>query len=544
MLKAAGLGMISTLFLLGDDWIQQEFIQSNQAELELRYVLVLWLFATGLWLSRLPWLSTIVLAMFAVLEFIQLCHISYFGAPLGPADISNMIDNWEDVREAGMVSLNDHWHVIPAICVPYGILIAMHHFMQIPVSVPWRYLGWLLVLLILIAKPYRASYRDMDNFMPGPTRSSLHNSLNAFSYFAVNMAFAQTDALPEIPHTPYQVHQQQSDTRHIWLIVADSLRTDRLSVYGYDRKTTPGLDQLHQKGQLSAMHGIASGVTTAVTLPHLLNLVYQPGHPKLLKEQPYNLFRLSQQQGFKTYWVSSQESKLLSYAGSRFIDVSITREDHPLKFLKRHDHAIVDLLKEQSWADKNFLVINLRTAHLPYEENYDQHPEPIAAWPVHSDMPRDMRFGNAYDNSISYLDDVLSEIIQEFDRLQGKRVLMITGDHGQLLGEEGQWGHNQLVPEVVEVPVMVYAPRLNDEALKSLASDRWISHYEAGVWLAAHMGLIVSNPALVSGEHFNHGSQIFGDKYIQRIRETNTGLVFEKPELASEWLNRHALENR
>lgn len=102
-------------------------------------------------------------------------------------------------------------------------------------------------------------------------------------------------------------------------------------------------------------------------------------------------------------------------------------------------------------------MINLRTAHLPYEENYDQHNEPLPSWPVDPTLPREERQRNAYDNAIGCTDDVLAEVIARFDQLQGERYLLITGDHGQLLGEGGRWGHNDLLPQVAEVPVMVLA---------------------------------------------------------------------------------------
>ena len=56
-----------------------------------------------------------------------------------------------------------------------------------------------------------------------------------------------------------------------------------------------------------------------------------------------------------------------------------------------------------------------------------------------------------------HLHDLLAEILADFDRLEGERYLIITGDHGQRLGEGGHWGHNDLVPEVSDVPVIVVA---------------------------------------------------------------------------------------
>ena len=131
---------------------------------------------------------------------------------------------------------------------------------------------------------------------------------------------------------------------------------------------------------------------------------------------------------------------------------------------------------------------------------------------------------------------MLAEVIARFDQLQGERYLLITGDHGQLLGEGGRWGHNDLLPQVAEVPVMVLAREAPEAALESLRQEQWISHHEAGLWLAERLGQRVENPNRVAGEHFVQGKQLFGDNMIQRVRETPEGLVFDEPRLLSRWL--------
>jgi glucan phosphoethanolaminetransferase (alkaline phosphatase superfamily) len=307
---------------------------------------------------------------------------------------------------------------------------------------------------------------------------------------------------------------------------------------GYARNNTPNLSRLANQGELIARPGIAAGVSTAVSLPNLLNVIREPGQTDLLRSQPHNLFALARQSGFKTHWISSQESKLLSHLGSNHLDVSITREDHPLLFLKRHDHALVDLLAKQEWGARNFVTLNLRTAHLPYEENYDQHTEALNTWPTDSDLPREQRKANAYDNAVSYLDDVLAEIITQFDQLEGERYLIITGDHGQLLGENGRWGHNDLVPQVAEVPILVIAREADEKSLEGLTTQHWVSHYEAAVWIAERLGWEIQNPNKLAGEHFIQGKQLFGDNMIKRVLETPDGLNYEEPVLVSRWLKK------
>ena len=530
------LSVLSTALLVSDDFIQQLFIDTNHAELEAHYLLVLFLFSIGLWLLGKSWLVTGILGLLAVMQIIQLSHVSYFGEPLHASDIANMIQDFPDVEQAGLNSFMDHWHVLLSVLLPYGLLMFLHRRLPQRLTLPSSWWGLILVLAILAAKPYRATYRNMDAFMSGPTRSGLHNSLNAFSYYAVRLWFQEPVSLQAAHVRPYQIEPIGSDAKHVWLVVADSLRTDRLGVYGYGRDTTPNLSRLHADGQLIARRGIASGVTTAVSLPNMLNIIREPSQQHWLREQPHNLYRMAKANGYQTLWLSSQESKLLSHIGSRHIDLSITREDYPLRFLRRHDHAVADLLKEQPLADKTFAVFNLRTAHIPYEMNYLQHDEPVALWPVDPALSREEKMGNAYDNSLRYLDDVLADLIEAFNKLEGEKYLLITADHGQLLGENGRWGHNDLQPEVIEVPMMILAGNQDPNALAAIQARQWLSHFDMGVWAAERLGYRVINPNAHPHEHFNHGNRLLGDKHIQRITVSDKGLTFHPPELLSRWI--------
>ena len=262
-------------------------------------------------------------------------------------------------------------------------------------------------------------------------------------------------------------------------MVADSLRGDHLGVLGYTRDTTP---RLSARTELIARPGVASGVSTAVSLPLILNAIREPGQSHEIRDLSTNLFRLAKEAGFKTYWISSQESKLLNDVGSRYIDVSITREDEPERFLTQGDSAVLSVLDQQHWPEKTFTVILLRTAHAPYEANYAHDREHFARWPDDTALPRTERLRNAYDNSVLYFDSLVDQIITRFDKLSGPRHLIVTGDHGQLLGQRGLWGHNILEPEVASVPVLALGRDASPAATRSCAipAGSAISKWPAG----------------------------------------------------------------
>jgi len=83
----------------------------------------------------------------------------------------------------------------------------------------------------------------------------------------------------------------------------------------------------------------------------------------------------------------------------------------------------------------------------------------------------------------------------------------------------------------------VLAREAPEAALESLRQEQWISHHEAGLWLAERLGQRVENPNRVAGEHFVQGKQLFGDNLIQRVTETPDGLRYDKPYLLSRWLD-------
>lgn len=527
-------GVVCTVLLLLDDAIHQQFVAANQAELELRYVAVLLLFALGLCLLASRWLVWPLLALLAAMQLAQLGNISFAGEPLAPAELVSLFGQPGEVWHTARYHWHDHWPVLLAVGLPYGVLAWLLGRLP-PPAIGWRVLGGVLVLAVLLAKPYRAIYRDMDAFMPGPTRSSLHNSLNAFAYYTVRLAGRAQQPLPLLPPQPYQLQPQPSGARHVWVVMVDSLRGSRLGVLGYARPTTP---QLAATPGLLARPGIASGVATAVSLPSFVNLVSHPGQHHLLRQQPYNLFRLARQQGFSTLWLSSQESKLLANLGSAFMDVRISREDYPLLFRQQHDHALPQLLARQALGPRSFVMLNLRSAHSPYQDNYRHRGARFQRWPTDAALPYATRKSNAYDNAVLYADDVLGEIIRQFEALSGERYLLITGDHGQLLGEGGRWGHNDLQPEVADVPMLLLARQAAAGSVDALAAQSHISHYEAAVWLAARLGYRVHNPQWREGEHYLLGKLLWQDNPLRPLREHGGQLQFAAPILLSDWLQR------
>ena len=69
---------------------------------------------------------------------------------------------------------------------------------------------------------------------------------------------------------------------------------------------------------------------------------------------------------------------------------------------------------------------------------------------------------HAYYGQISFLDDKIGRILQALDvtGMRGNTVVMLTADHGDMLGERGLWYKMSLLEGAARVPLIINAPWL------------------------------------------------------------------------------------
>lgn len=524
------LTILSTLLFLSDDFLQKIYIANNHAELELGYVVAMTAFSAGLWCTGRRWFVMPILLLFASMQLLQLAHISYIGQPLSPVDISRLYSEWGEVSVAAGYAFADHWPVLFAWGIPYTLLFGLF----------WRYLpqtasrgAWLAMLLVIVAlgsKPDRAVKRDMIFFMPGPTRSSLHNSLNAFSYYAMRMSFGR-DRVTRPVYVPYRVEPLTVAERpdRIWVILGESVRSDRLSVYGYERDTSPHLVALQHQGLLDIVPGQAASVATGSTIPLLMNGAAEPGNVDEITRKTANLFKLARASGYSTFWVSAQESKLMNNVGEQWLNQYRTREDAPMNYAQLGDRALLGELVSMVAFGRSFGVIHTRAAHILYEEAYAHDAEFKVMWPAATKLGVNQRQSNQYDNALRYFDSLVSDVVEMAKGLPGRTLVIVTSDHGQMLGDEGRWGHNVLTPQVAAVPMLLFSTD---------GKSRWpqahvFSHNELHGWLAGQMGWRVINPNAEPSVSWLHGNNPYGDNLVVKITRVGAQTLWSDQQLVS-----------
>ena len=246
--------------------------------------------------------------------------------------------------------------------------------------------------------------------------------------------------------------------RNVLLISIDTLRADRVSAYGYARPTTPNIDAVAREGVLF------KDVRTPVpmTLPahvSMLTGTLPPTHglrdnlQSRLPEGSLTLAEMLKARGLTTGAVVS------TFVLDRRFGTSQGFDTYDDRF--QAVHKVGDLSERKGdeaarvareWLDAHkdkpfFLFLHLYDPHEPYDP-----PEPFASqWK-----------GQAYEGEVAFADHCVGQVMEKLRQLglDDSTLVVITGDHGEMLGEHGELNHGFFVYEgALRVPLVVRVPR-------------------------------------------------------------------------------------
>ncbi|MBN2182286.1 MAG: sulfatase-like hydrolase/transferase [Sedimentisphaerales bacterium] len=247
--------------------------------------------------------------------------------------------------------------------------------------------------------------------------------------------------------------QSDKKIRNVILISIDTCRADYLSCYGYQRQTTPNIDRLAEQSYV-----FTNTITPIpLTLPahfSMLTGTIPPYHgrhdnkDKITTPSQTILADLLQQKGFVTgAFISSTilNSQFgLNQGFNYYEDYFEKPDDSERKAEEITRHAI-------SWMEKNknsrfFLFLHYYDPHDVYEP-----PEPFAT------QYKD----NLYAGEIAYTDYHIGKVIDKLKEmnLYDSSLIIVTGDHGEMLGEHGEETHMFFIYQsALHVPLIIKFP--------------------------------------------------------------------------------------
>jgi arylsulfatase A-like enzyme/Flp pilus assembly protein TadD len=243
------------------------------------------------------------------------------------------------------------------------------------------------------------------------------------------------------------------------LISIDTLRSDRLPVYGYKKVETPAIDALAQDSILYE-RAYAHYPLTFPSHASILSGLVPPhhgvrdnvGYPYDGKKHP-TLARHFKDAGYDTAgFVSAyvlRGSTGISEGFDTYEDKLTPQEGQSLDAVQRPGSETAQLAIEWLRGRTNdrpfFLFFHLYEPHAPY-----QPPEPFAS-----------RFADPYDGEVATADSDVGQLLDELKSrgIYDKALIVLLSDHGEALGDHGGQTHGVfLYREALQVPLLVKLP--------------------------------------------------------------------------------------
>jgi len=273
---------------------------------------------------------------------------------------------------------------------------------------------------------------------------------------------------------------------NVVLVVLDTTRVDRLGCYGYSRPTTPYLDRLARDGIMMR----EAWSTSSWTLPAVASLLtgqFPTSHGAHFDPQGAVeiTWAVRGDDSWKQYRARPLDPAAVTLAGELAKHGWATGGFAGGPWLKRafglnagfshyDDDGIATMNGRPGsqvttralgwiadrWERPFFALVNYFEPHWPYRPPNTALAAVVAPGDDLADTDGMTRV--RYDAEIRAMDNEVGRFVAGLKRrgLYDNTWIVVVGDHGELLGEHGTWGHGEhLTEEEVHVPLILKPPR-------------------------------------------------------------------------------------
>jgi arylsulfatase len=296
---------------------------------------------------------------------------------------------------------------------------------------------------------------------------------------------------------------------NIILIGIDTLRADRLGIYGYNRSTSPAIDEFGKDGVLFR-NSFSQAATTAPSFMSIMTSRYPTYHgisanmgatgggkrTYVLDERIPTLAQVLKKEGYRTGAFTDGGNVYSNIGFGRGFDyysMNMERYNKPTGSIQADE--ILYWLQECS-KEKFFLFFHSYAVHNPWlapkeyreffnrgyrgrfyvEQNFSEKLGVPKGANTYSYFLEQVRQGteeeiqylhDLYDGALKYVDDFIDTLMMHLEKLGllKNTVIIFTSDHGEEFLEHGMLSHKQLYNELLHVPLMIRAPQFTTSVI-------------------------------------------------------------------------------
>lgn len=305
-------------------------------------------------------------------------------------------------------------------------------------------------------------------------------------------------AVPKAPVFYGELSEEHvADYDIVWFVI-DAVRADHTSLLGYNRPTTPNIDEL-AKESLVFSRAYSQSSATMLSIPSMLTGI-DPGHLEWVEEshrlqvssaQRRYVSDMVEAHGYKTGIIAVTYFKnrlpgLLS--GFDSVEFGATQKENSRTTAVLASRFIIEARRKP----KPFMLLTYMAApHAPYVRHGPGYP----------------KFGKGeladYDTEISNADRHLGfilDVLRADPKRWKKTIVIVSSDHGEEFGEHGQHFHARTCHvESLHVPLVVRIP-----GQKPARIDRPVGLVDITPTLLELIGATDQAPATLDGSSLLH----------------------------------------
>lgn len=270
---------------------------------------------------------------------------------------------------------------------------------------------------------------------------------------------------------------------NVVFIVIDALRQDHLGCYGYNRNTSPGIDELARQGVIFN-NAFSSSPWTKPSVASFYTSLHPNNHRtlnqyKMLPESALTFAEILKNQGYRTYYLNAGNVSI----GKKFN----FHQGFDYYFNKRIDAGLLtdnflSLLPELR-NKRFFSYIHYMDTHLPYNKNkYNEWfvknkpiEPPFEPGKINHNIVKDLDVSHRlspgdkeyleslYDGQIRFVDENIKRIIGALrdNNMLENTLVIITSDHGEEFWDHNNFEHGHtMYNELLEVPLIIVGNQL------------------------------------------------------------------------------------
>ncbi len=265
-------------------------------------------------------------------------------------------------------------------------------------------------------------------------------------------------------YVPENIIAKIDGAQNVILVVLESSNRNNFSIYGYERKTNP---KLEQKELYIYNDVISPSAVTMYSIPYMYTFQSLKEHAHITTI--YDLFAGA---GFETHlfegYPASRPNDIIFHIAKRAQTIH-KKEGLDKDLFDKALHVI-----ENNKEKKNLLVIQTMAAHYTYKDQYPKNYTTFSDTPPNLFPNADAQLRNEYDTAILYIDEIISDFIDSLDETSNT-ILIVTTDHGEEVGHyatinTGRTNSTKLL-SCFEIPLFIWASKEYKKSLENLVFD-------------------------------------------------------------------------